>query len=338
MGNSRMTAREIARLAGVSVATVSRVWNGVGQVSEETRRRVLEAIEAHGYRPDHLGKALAAGRHNAVGLVFPGLSGPYFSELIQGFESEAVQSRASVHILCTHLREDSDDQVIEMARRVDGITVLGGTISDDAVRRLADMVPVVMLAGSGPDQVPAVRAENTAAMAELTRHLLVEHGLRNLAFVGNPDGSPDVSERWAGFRAAHDELGLPPPAPPIRVGLQQPDGVYAAERLLERGTVPPAIVCANDETALGALVGVLGRGLRVPRDVVITGFDDVPMSALVSPPLTTVRQPIRELAAEAARRLLTTVADPAAASPEHTVLPTTVVIRGSCGCPVGPNP
>lgn len=337
MGNSRVTVREIARLAGVSVATVSRVSNGIGQVSEETRRRVLNAIEAHGYRPDHLGRALAAGRHGAVGLVFPGLAGPYFAELIQGFELEAMQS-AAVHILCTHLREDSDAQVIEMARRVDGITVLGGTVSDQAVRRLAKLVPVVMLAGLGPDSsVPSVRAENMASMAELTRHLLVHHGLRDLAFVGNPAGSPDVSERWDGFRAAHRELAMTPPPAPVEVGLQQSDGVLAADQLLGRDTPPRGIVCANDETALGVLVGALGRGLRVPQDVVITGFDDVSMSALVSPPLTTVRQPIRELAAEAARQLLRAAVDPDGEPPESVLLPTELVVRGSCGCLATPG-
>ena len=188
MGDSRLTVREIARLAGVSVATVSRVSNGTGQVSEEMRRRVLDAIEKHGYRPDHLGRALAAGRHGALGLVFPGLSGPYFTELIQGFESEAVPSRASVHILCTHLRSDSDAQVLEMGRRVDGVAVIGGTISDPTLLRLAEMVPVVVVAGQGPDGVPAVRAENVATMAELTRHLLLDHELTDLVFVGSPGG------------------------------------------------------------------------------------------------------------------------------------------------------
>ncbi|MEU5567532.1 LacI family DNA-binding transcriptional regulator [Micromonospora musae] len=336
MGNSRVTVREIARLAGVSVATVSRVSNGTGQVSEEMRRRVLEAIEKYGYRPDHLGRALAARRHGALGLVFPGLSGPYFTELIQGFESEAVPARASVHILCTHLREDSDDQALEMARRVDGIAVVGGTITEPALLRLAELVPVVVLAGRGPETVPSVGVANAPAMTMLTRHLLVDHGLRDLAFVGNPDGSPDVSQRWAGFQAAYRELDLAPPTQPLRLAMQQHDGVLATERLLGGDTpAPQAVVCANDELALGVLVGALGRGLRVPEDLVITGFDDAPMAALVSPPLTTVRQPVRELAAEAARLILNAVDAPGAAF-DSVVLPTEFVVRRSCGCPAQP--
>ena len=327
MGNSRMTVREIARLAGVSVATVSRVYNGVGHVAPTTRRKVLDAIEATGFRPDPLGKALAAGRHGAVGLVFPGLAGPYFAELIQGFESAAVQSRASVHILCTHMRDDAEAQVSEMARRVDGIAVLGGTVGDEALAGLAKAVPTVVMAGAAPAGATSVRVENRDAMADLTTHLLADHQLRDLVFVGTPEGSPDVWERYAGFAAAHRDRDLTP-AEPLRVPMVSHDGLRATEELLDGGARPGALVCANDELALGALIAVLGRGLRVPQDVVLTGFDDGPMAALVSPPLTTVRQPAGEMAARAAAILLTTE--------ERTecdvLLPTEVVVRGSCGC------
>ena len=254
--SNRMTVREMARLAGVSVATVSRVFNGTGQVSEEMRQRVLESIKAHGYQPDHRGRALAARRHNAVGLVFPGLAGPYFAELIQGFEQEAVQSRASVHILCTHLREDSDEQVIEMARRVDGLAVIGGTVSDDAVlapRRPACRSSRWRAPAPGPCRRSGPRTR--AAMHALTTHLLVDHGLTDLIFVGSPDGSPDVSERWDGFRAAHRDLGRAP-CGAARSGsaCARRTACTAADQLLRRRPVPQAIVCANDETALGVLV------------------------------------------------------------------------------------
>jgi LacI family transcriptional regulator len=324
-----MTVRDMARLAGVSVATISRVVNGTGQVSEDLRRRVLESIQAHGYRPDHRGQALAARRHHAVGLVFPGLGGPYFGELIQGFESEAVQARTSVHILCTHLREDSDEQVVEMARRVDGLAIIGGTVADSTVCDLAARLPVVVLAGTGPDGVPSIRAENRDAMRALTAHLLVDHRLTVLVFVGSPDRSPDVRERWHGFRLAHRDLGRAVRRRPVRVDLRQEDGVSVAGALLRRRPMPQAVVCANDETALGVLVGALGAGMRVPDDIVITGFDDVPMAALVVPALTTVRQPIRELGAETARQLLGAVTG---SEPPGRLLPTELVLRRSCGC------
>jgi LacI family transcriptional regulator len=329
--SGRKTVREIAEIAGVSIATVSRVSRGIGQVSPEMRQRVLETIEAHGYRPSHLGRALAERRHGALGLVFPGLSGPYYAELIQGFESEAVESRTSVHIVCTHLRRDTDEQVLELAHRVDGIAVLGGTVSDEALRRVSASVPVVVMAGPAPAGIPSLTVDNRAAMERLTTHLIDAHGRRRLAFVGTPAGSPDVTERWAGFRAAHRKAGLPVPRSTVRVAMQQHDGVLAMDRMAEAGELPDAAVCANDELALGVLVGALARGLQVPRDLAVTGFDGVPMADLVSPPLTTVHQPVREVAATAARTLVRAGAgEPTPLTP--VVLPTRLVLRGSCGC------
>lgn len=331
MTGARKTVREIAEIAGVSIATVSRVSRGIGQVSPETRRRVLATIEAHGYRPSHLGRALAERRHGALGLVFPGLSGPYYAELIQGFESEAVESRTSVHIVCTHLRRDTDEQVLELAQRVDGIAVLGGTVSDEALRRVSASVPVVVMAGPAPAGIPSVVVDNRAAVERLTRHLLDEHRLRHLAFVGTPAGSPDVTERWAGFRAAHRAAGRPVPRSTVRVAMQQHDGVWAMDRMAEAGDLPDGVVCANDELALGVLVGALARGLRVPDDLAVTGFDGVPMADLVSPPLTTVRQPVRELAATAARTLVhASAGGPSPLTP--VVLPTRLAVQASCGC------
>jgi LacI family transcriptional regulator len=273
---------------------------------------------------------LAEQKHGSVAIVFPGLAGPYFSEVIQGFESEALEAGASVHIIGTHGRAAADDDVLAMSARVDGIAVHGGTIKADTLRQLAAAVPVVVLAGQPLDGIPAVRTDNSR-VAELTRHLLLDHGYRRLAFVGNPDGSPDVTERWEAFQRGHREARVPAPKEPVRIGLQQSDGVIAAGELLGGSKRPPrAIVCANDETALGVLIGALGRGLKVPDDVAITGFDDVAMSSLVQPGLTTIRQPVRELGAVTARLLLSGVGGPG--SVMDTLLATEVVLRGSCGC------
>jgi LacI family transcriptional regulator len=327
MGSKRPTVREIAEIAQVSIATVSRVSRGTGQVRPELRQRVLQVIEEQGYRPNQLGRALAERKHGSIAIVFPGLAGPYFSELIQGFESEAMEAGAGVHIVGTHKRAAADGDVLAMSARVDGIAVHGGTVKPETLQKLAAEVPVVLLAGKPRDGIPAVRADNSQ-LAALTTHLLVDHGYRRLAFVGNPDGSPDVTERWEAFQQAHRDAHVQAPKSPVKIGLQQSDGVIAAGELLSGPSRPDAIVCANDETALGVLIGALGRGLRVPGDVAITGFDDVAMSSLVQPGLTTIRQPIRELGATTARLLISGDPD---AEPD-TVLPTELVLRRSCGC------
>lgn len=328
MDSPGMNVRQIAKIAGVSTATVSRVYRGVGSVSPQMRERVQAAIEQYGYRPSHFGEALARRRHGALGIVFPGLSGPYFAELIDGFERVAVEHRMSVHIVGTHLRQDAGDELLAMTRRVDGLAVHGGTVPTATIAQLARSTPLVVIGDHDGDVPVTVRTDNDAIRA-LVRHLLDDHGYRRLVFVGTPDGSPDVTARWEAFRAAHLEAGIEPPAEPLRVGLQQSDGVLAAERVLGGGY--DAAVCANDETALGLLIASLGRGLRVPHDLAIVGVDDVPLASLVRPGLTTVARPLVDLASTTAELLLELI-EGRAVRPE-TVLESHVVRRGSCGCP-----
>ena len=333
MARNGSTVHEVASHAGVSIATVSRVARGIGQVAPETRRRVEAAIAELVYRPSHFGRALAARRHAALGIVFPGLSGPYYSEVIHGFEAEAVAARQSVLILGTHLLSHSDEQVLEMAARVDGLAVFGGTIADATVAKLgSDRVPTVLLARHPLAGVPTVRVENVRSTTELSLHLIRHHGYESIAFVGNPANSPDVTDRWRGFVAAHRRAGIAPPDDPVRVGLDQAGGLVGAARLLDGERPPRAMVCANDEIALGAYGAAAARGVRIPEDLAVTGWDDIAMANLVSPPLSTVRQPMRELGARTARILLARIRGECE-EPTDLLLPTVVTIRASCGCP-----
>jgi len=335
MSKGAHTLQEIADHVGVSTATVSRVARGIGQVAPETRQRVLEAIEAFSFRPSHLGQALVSRRHAALGVVFPGLGGHYFSEVIQAVERESIAARMSLLILSTHLLRESHELVLEMARRVDGLIVIGGTLPPAVVSQLiAGGTPVVLMAQPPLPALPTVRVDNRAASAALTGHLLVDHGYAPLAFVGDPTGGPDFEARWHGFLAAHHALGATPPEHPIRVGFSQTDGLRAVNDLLDTDTLPRALVCANDEIALGALSAALARGLRVPEDVAVTGWDDVPLAALTTPPLTTIRQPIQEMGARTVQVLLARIAGEAA-NYDDLVLPTEPVYRRSCGCGEG---
>jgi LacI family transcriptional regulator len=335
MSKGAHTLQEIADHVGVSTATVSRVARGIGQVAPETRQRVLEAIEAFAFRPSHLGRALVSRRHGALGVVFPGLGGHYFSEVIQAVERESIAAQMSLLILSTHLLRESHELVLEMARRVDGLIIIGGTLPAVVVQRLiAGGTPVVLMAQPPlldvPD-LPTVRVDNRAASAALTHHLLVDHGYAPLAFVGNPTGGPDFEARWHGFLAAHHAVGAVPPAEPIRVGYSQTDGLRAVNTMLDTGDVPRGLVCANDEIALGALSAALARGLRVPQEIAVTGWDDFPLAALTTPPLTTIRQPIREMGAHTVRLLLARIAGDTI-DHDDLVLPTEPVYRASCGC------
>ncbi|MFT4280100.1 LacI family DNA-binding transcriptional regulator [Microbacterium sp.] len=323
--SGKTTIRDIAREVGVSVATVSRVTHDDPRVTAETKKRVQEAIDRLDYRPSALGRALSYQRTNTLGIVLPGLGGPYFAQLIEGAESIAVERGVVINVLGTHLRPDAVAAVRQLAEHTDGLLIAGGTIPDDELHRLTRSGRVVLVAGAA-EGIPSVRTDGRRAAAELTRHLIEHHGHRRLRFVGETKGSPDPMQRYAGFRDALASHGLDESGEPLHYGLDVPSGAVAARELHRGGDLPDALVCANDELALGLLATLPGLGHRIPSDVAITGFDDTALAELASPRLTTVHQPIAELGARAAAGALGDDID------DDTVLATTLVVRESCGC------
>lgn len=333
--SSKPTVRDIARHAGVSVATVSRVTSDDPHVTPGTRTRVLASIEALGYRPSALGRGLANGRFSMLGIVLPGLGGPYFAELIQGAESVAGDAGMALSVIGTHMRRDVGQSVQQLSERTDGLVVVGGTVDDTLLHQLAAHGPLVVVADSVPDMV-CIRTDGHGATRELTAHLVEVHGYRTLRFVGKGRGSPDAAARYAGFREALAERGLAEVAPPLVQGMDSKAGAGAARELVASGAVPHALVCANDELAIGLLATLPGLGVAVPGDVAIVGFDDNALASLASPTLTTIHQPIQAIGAEAARVVLDDVRRRkevySPPPPEDRVIQTRLVIRESCGC------
>lgn len=276
--------------------------------------------------------ARPARHHDALGAVFTAAGGPYFSDLITGFEAEADRAGLGLVIISTHHIARLDEVAAELAGQVGGLAILREALSEPAIRHIAERgMPVVLMACPPLDAIPAVRADNFGPTLALTRHLIEHHRYALLQFLGTPDESPDVAERWEAFREAHRQSGRQAPSAPIHVELNQVDGLRRAQELIQAGELPRALVCANDELALGVLAAARIHGVRVPEDLAVTGWDNIRMSDLVSPTLTTVHQPIEELGAVAARALLAQMAGRPVA--RETVLPTTPIYRGTCGCP-----
>jgi LacI family transcriptional regulator len=332
-GSRPPTIYEVARRAGVSIATVSRVQRGRQPVADETRTRVETAIRELAYRPSAVARSLARGRrHEAIGIVFPDLSGPYYSAVILGYEQASAVDGRSVLILGTHRRSNLDEQVRALADRIDGIVLLGQTVGDGLVGELIGRgLPCVVLARPAPAGADSIRTENLETARRLVAHV-IGHGHRRIAFLGDPSASPDAAERWEGFRQAHRDAGLAIPEAAVRSGFREPDGRNAARRLLLGAARPTAIAAANDELALGAMDAARAAGLHVPGDLAITGWDDIPVVRHLSPPLTTVRQPMEELGRRAAEFLHERLTG-SRIVPRHEVLPTELVVRSSCGCP-----
>ncbi|GAA4737135.1 LacI family DNA-binding transcriptional regulator [Nocardioides endophyticus] len=316
----RATIRDVAREAGVSIATVSRVMRDSEAVRPATRDKVRAAAAALEFVPSQLGRQLAERRHAANGIVFPDLSGPYYAEVVLGYESVAAELGRSVLILSTRGRDDADAAVQAMAERCDGLVILGRTVSDESVERLAARGANVVLVARPPvGGVDAVNAENRISAQALTQHLL-DLGAHRLVFVGDPSTSPDVAERFAGVQEVSHDVEL------HHVDdLDETAGAHLVGDYLTRA-LPDAFVCANDELALGMLGRLRAAGVDIPGRVKVTGWDDVMAARYAG--LTTVRQPMRALGSTAAR-LLDELIVGTRSTPRHEVLPTQLVIRTS---------
>lgn len=321
-----VTIYDVAQRAGVSIATVSRTLRGSGEVAQGTRDRVLAAVAEMRFRPNRMGQSLAEGQHAANGIVFPDLSGPYYAEVLLGYEDVAAELGRSVLILSTHGRVEASRKVLDLAARVDGLVVMGRTVADEVVEQIAASgQPVVLLARSPVSGLDTLTADNHASSRALTEHLL-GHGYTRLAYLGDPTRSPDVAGRHSGFVDALEAAGIKPHHGPVACAFDVQAGYEAAKSALRKK--PDVLVCANDEIALGALTAAEEAGIGVPGDIAVTGWDDV-MAAQYAR-LTTVRQPMRDLGALAARWLQERIAGSAEPA-RHHVLTTQPVLRASCG-------
>jgi LacI family transcriptional regulator len=339
-----VTLYDVARLAGVSTATVSRVVHGQDRVRESTRTRVRQAIEELGYVPDGAAQSLSRRRKDVIGLVcverevdhidIENVGLLYYDEVLRGVEACIRQQNWS--LLITFMQGDRPDfsRMDALSGKVDGILIGEGFVASSIIERLAARVPVVVIAGTpGERAADVVAADNFSGSAAIITHLIAGHGKRRLFHLDGPPNSPDAGERRRALEyvlRGHPECQLVGSAQGI---LSVRSGELAGENLLARygSALPDAVVCANDQMAIGVLRAFAAGGVRVPEDVAVVGFDDIALGSLYDPTLTTVHQPMRMLGERACTRLLDRIADPDL-SPAAELLPTELVLRASCGC------
>ncbi|MBV9880190.1 MAG: LacI family DNA-binding transcriptional regulator [Gemmatirosa sp.] len=332
------TIRDVARLAGVSVATVSRALTGSGPVSGDTRARIVAAAEELRYTPNASARSLVSSRTSTVGFLLPDLYGEFFSEVIRGADLAARAHGYHLLVSSTHGGRDEAEAALHAMRgRVDGLLVMAP--DPGAAALAADLprsVPVVLLNGparlTGAD---AVAVDSYGGARAMVRHLLAI-GHRRIAYVAGPESNHDAAERRRGWRTALRAGGIVPARDWELPGDFTEDGGYAAARRLlaasGAGTArPTAIFAANDVMAIGAISAVGEAGLRVPEDVAVVGFDDIPMARYVNPPLTSVHVAIHELGARAVARLILAMSGGATHRPYRELIAATLVVRASCG-------
>lgn len=330
-----MNSVEIARLAGVSQSTVSRVLNGSARVSEETRQRVLAVIAEQHYVPNVLARSLVTQRSNAIGLVVSNITNQFYPELIDAVCNIAMRHDFNV-ILC-NTRQDPMRQReylrLLIEQRVAGIVLTSTMMESPYVAELVQQhYPIVLvnrhLAAIESD---AVLIDNEVGARKAVNHL-IGLGHTRIAYVGGLKGTTTNRDRERGYRAALRDAGLPiHPAYELPGDYTVASAVSAARRFIDLNERPTAALCADDGMALGFIDGLYDASLSVPSDCAVIGFDDVGVASHRLIGLTTVRQPVVQMAEEAMTLLLARLGGSAPAEPRRVVLDADLVIRRSCG-------
>jgi LacI family transcriptional regulator len=326
--------RDVARAAGVSTATVSRVLNGSTRVSGDACMRVQAAAATLDYWPNPAARSLRQNRTHLLGILLPDLFGEFFSEVIRGIDHEARKERFQILVSSSHAGTEAIATAARSMRgRVDGLIVMAPDAgSPHLIERITRKLPVVLL-NTGP-AVPGCRAisvANVDGARAAVRHLL-ELGHRRVAIVKGPHGNVDAAERLRGYREAMADGGHE-----TRIDLElegdftESSGYRAAAALLKLNPRPTAVFAANDYMAIGLMSALAEAAIRVPGQMAVAGFDDIPIAHYLRPALTTVHVDAYELGSRAMQLLISALSDDGLAPCLPEVIPTTLVVRESCG-------
>jgi LacI family transcriptional regulator/LacI family repressor for deo operon, udp, cdd, tsx, nupC, and nupG len=324
---------EVARQAGVSISSVSRTINDTGRIGEETRARIRDVMRRMGYKPNRVARRLRSGGScHLIGLIIPDIRNPFFADIVRGVEDTARQANFAV-LLCNY-DEDADKERFYLdvmrAESVDGIIIPPLKANDPAVLEFAaEGVPVVCVDRSiSGARLDKVEVDNKQGAFEATAHL-VARGHMRIGMIAGPVSSSTSRARVAGYRAALKQAGLPFEAGLVRHGdYQQESGRLHAAAFLSLAKPPSALFAANGMMAIGMLEAIRARDLRIPEQVAVVCFDDLPLATVFTPPLTVVRQPACEAGSAAARLLLERIEAPVR-EPVSVLLRPELVVRGS---------
>ncbi len=358
------TVYDVAERAGVSIATVSFAFRRPEKVRASTRETVFAAARDLGYVPSASARGLADGRTRALGLFSfdylldapdhhaePGAAPPaeldardgdlnedfrlfplYVDEVQRGVELECWR-RGYALMVGGRGHANTETVVADIAGRVDGIAVFPHTVPREVLRHIARRIPVVELSQpSTNDDLNHVTVDNVGGMRALTTHLLTDHRLADIRFLGDTTGF-DQQRRFRGFRAALRAASLPIPRASLSpAGATAQEAAEVVHRMLQQTALPQALVCVTDQDALAAMDALHAAGVVVPRDIIVTGFDGIAAGRVARPSLTTVRQPMEAMGRTVVDILLRRLARPED-PPISRQLPVSVVLRESCGCP-----
>jgi LacI family transcriptional regulator len=325
------TIKDVALRAGVSIASVSRALNGTGVVTEQTRRRVQRAAKVLRYTPHQAARSLITRRTRTIGVLLPDIHGEYFSELIRGIDRAARAS--GMHLLVSSSHGDADEASLalqSMNGRVDGVLIMSPHVDAELIERsLPETLPTVLMnTPAHAGRAPAFLTDNYGGARAMVEHLR-SLGYQHIAHITGPKSNYESAERLRGFRAA---LGRAEAAKSLVVNgnFTEESGYVAGREIAAASPRPDAVFAGNDMMAIGCLFALTEAGLRVPQDIALAGFDDIPIARFVTPPLTTVRAQTTELGRQALEELVRGIEDSSSAQRVQHLLTTQLVVRASC--------
>ncbi len=332
---TRCTIADVARLAGVSITTVSRVVNRSSLVNENTAQRVHHAIDQLGYAPETAARNLASRRTYTLGVLLPVIGTDFYALVVSGIEAEAFEKGYDLLIATQHETSGRRLALPTLGpHNTDGLLTVNVEFNDTLIDLHLEGFPLVTLYAKPPSMlnIPIVAVEDESSSYQLVSHFIEVHGYTDIGFLTGPENNEDSRWRESGYRKAMADHNLPVDEDLIHVGGFDTQTGRLAILNWHRasGHLPRAIYCGDDEAALGTVLALAELGLRIPQDVAIAGFNDSSLSAYLVPPLTTIHAPTSDVGRTAVRQMVSLIetghADPL------TILPTQFVVRNSCGC------
>jgi len=332
------TISDVAKLAGVSIATVSRVINDSTPVIPETAERVHGAIRQLSYVPRAAARVLASRKTHTIGLLVPEISGDFFPPLLRGIENTIREMGYALLIQTSFNGQSGSRQATLGEHNTDGLLVFTRSLPDSELKRLRKVhFPVVLLHKTAPEglDIPTVTVENKNGALLAVEHLIRVHHRRRIVFLRGPEGSEDSSWREKGYLQALEGAGIPwDPDLVSRSGYSREGAYEAISELVRNGVSFDAVFSGDDDSATGVLTALREAGRKVPSQVSVIGFDDVSFSIHLTPPLTTIHAPIEQVGREAVQQLVRMIRGETEAEARVTLFPTQLVVRQSCGCKV----
>ncbi|MBU3111624.1 LacI family DNA-binding transcriptional regulator [Clostridium lacusfryxellense] len=326
--------KDVAREAGVSIATVSRVLNDIDVVNEDTKKKVKDAIKKLSYRPNIVARSLKTQKSSTIGIIIPDISNQFYPEIVRGCEDVANIYNYNIMLCNSDLDLDKEMESLRILKEkmIDGVIYMSNSIEQNVISLIKELeMPVVLVETTDADGIfPSVTIDNVAAAADAVKYL-INKGNKNIAYVGTSIEKVNaLSKRYTGYLSALDEMGIELNKDLIYIGGVKPkDGYIGINSILDTGAKVDAVFCASDEIAMCVINALRDRNIQVPGDVDVMGFNDIYSASVFYPKLTTIAQPMYDMGSVSMRMLIKSINN-LEVEEKHFVLPYRMVERNSC--------